>query len=211
MTSYYLFDARGGYAEKTGREPTMIELRFDGDGFLLPGDNELTLAELRRSVLVVGPIPQHEGWDQEWRAQLVDNLSLMVGQLWQVGITSIFVDGSFATLKDHPNDIDGYFECSENDVLTARLEQELNLLDPFKVWAWDNESRRPVAGSKKKNGELPMWRQYRVELYRHWGGGAKAARDKSGRVVYFPEFFRTKHDEDGGGPKGIIKIVRDKA
>jgi hypothetical protein len=187
------------------------ELAFTGDGFLVPGDYELTLADLRRSVLVTGPEPCPEDWDEAWRAQLVDNLEILAKQLWQVGVTNVFVDGSFVTLtKGRPKDIDGYFECSEDDVATGRLEQELNLLDPFKVWAWDAASRKPVPGSTKVRGELPMWRRYRVELYRHWGWGAVATTDKYGNAIYFPSFFRRTREEDGGKPKGIVKLLRGK-
>jgi hypothetical protein len=38
----------------------------------------------------------------------VDNLAVLVAQLWQVGIDRIFIDGSFAQDKPRPNDIDGY-------------------------------------------------------------------------------------------------------
>ncbi len=52
-------------------------------------------------------------WDRPWRARLVDNLEIMVLQLWQVGVTSIWIDGSFVENKDHPHDIDGYFEVDD--------------------------------------------------------------------------------------------------
>jgi hypothetical protein len=42
----------------------------------------------------------------------------MVGQLWEAGISEIFVNGSFVEDKDHPGDIDGYFEC---EVLSRAL------------------------------------------------------------------------------------------
>ena len=86
---------------------------FTEGGLLPPGDYELTLEELGASLLVVGPeIREHcPNWDAAWRGQLVENLGVLVRQLWQVGISAIFVDGSFAEGKERPNDIDGYFEC----------------------------------------------------------------------------------------------------
>ena len=79
---------------------------FTSDGLLPPGDYVLTLDELRASVLVSGPQPPREDshWDATWRQELVGNLGVLVGQLWQVGITEIFVNGSFVEDKDHPND-----------------------------------------------------------------------------------------------------------
>lgn len=68
---------------------------FTEDGLLPPGDYALTLAELAASSLVTGPHGKNRSqyWDAAWRRQLVANLEVMVGQLWQVGVTEIFVDG----------------------------------------------------------------------------------------------------------------------
>ena len=54
----------------------------------------------------------------------------MVGQLRRIGIKEIFVDGSFVEDKDHPGDIDGYFECDVVEFATGNLQRELNGLDP---------------------------------------------------------------------------------
>lgn len=142
---------------------------FTEEGLLPPGDYEVTLEELRRSVLVVGPPDRvaYPNWDVRWRAKLVDNLEVMVRQLWAVGIVEVYVDGSFTEDKDHPNDIDGYFVCDLRRLASGQIERELNLLDPFKVWTWDPASRRPYRGYPKK--QLPTWHQYRVELYPHFG------------------------------------------
>ncbi len=32
----------------------------------------------------------------------------MTEQLWNIGVTDVFADGSFVEEKDHPNDIDGH-------------------------------------------------------------------------------------------------------
>lgn len=87
--------------------------RFTADGLLPPGDYPLTLDQLDGSLLVLGAGPprDHPVWDAAWRHTLVTNLRVMVGHLWQVGIDQKFVNGSFVEDKDHPNDIDGYFEC----------------------------------------------------------------------------------------------------
>lgn len=84
---------------------------FTPDDVLPVGDYELTLDELRHSHLVTGQDNPSENWDVQWRYELVMNLTVMAQQLWQVGVSNIFVDGSFVENKDHPNDIDGYFEC----------------------------------------------------------------------------------------------------
>lgn len=178
---------------------------FTVEGILPPGDYELTLDELRESSLVWEPddLAESSSWDVDWRRELVDNLVVLVRQLWQVGIAEIFVDGSFVEDKDHPNDIDGYFECDLKHLASGRLEQELNRLDPHKVWTWDPVSRRLDRETGKK--QLPMWHQYRVELFPHVGQFSGIL-DPHGNELEFPAAFRLSRR---GIPKGIIKIVRD--
>jgi hypothetical protein len=179
---------------------------FDSDGLLPPADFEVSFDELRRSVLVVGPGETHEvsAWDTPWRNQLVDNLETLARQLWQVEVRDIFADGSFAEDKDHPNDIDGYFVCTLDQLRTGELVRRLNLLDPYKVWTWDPASRKPYRGYPKK--QLPMWHRYRVELYPHVPGlgVGSGIRDKHGQELEFPSAFRQSRRD--GKPRGIVKI-----
>ncbi|MBI4579965.1 MAG: hypothetical protein HY718_09705 [Planctomycetes bacterium] len=176
---------------------------FGEDGLLPPGDYVLTITELRDSMLVHGPEPlvDQPGWDVEWRGMLVDNLAILVGELHQVGISEIFIDGSFVEDKGHPNDVDGYFVCDLMELASGRLERELNLLDPYKIWTWDPASRRPYRGYPKK--QLPMWHQYRVELYPHYGQLCGVV-DARGNELEFPSAFRQSRRD--GKPRGIIKI-----
>jgi hypothetical protein len=134
----------------------------------------------------------------------VDNLEILTRQLWQVGITEVFADGSFAEDKDHPNDIDGYFVCGLDPLRTGELTRKLNLLDPYKVWTWDPASRRPYRGYPKR--QLPMWHQYWVELYPHVPGLGLGSgiRDRHGHELEFPSAFRQSRRD--GKPRGIVKI-----
>jgi len=179
---------------------------FDADGLLPPADYELSLDELRQSILVSGlgnPVA-YPSWDKPWRERLVNNLEVLTRQLWQVGISEIFADGSFAEDKEHPNDIDGYFECDLKELMTGELERKLNLLDPSKVWTWDPASRKPYRGYPKK--QLPMWHRYRVELYPHVPGLGigSGILDKYGNELEFPSAFR--QCRRNGKPRGIVKI-----
>ena len=155
---------------------------FEHDGILPSGDYEVSVDELRHSVLAFRPNAANESssWDTAWRLRLTDNLEILTRQLWQVGIREIFADGWFAEDKDHPNDIDGYFVCSLDLLKTGVLARRLNLLDPFKVWVWDPASRKAYRGYPKK--QLPMWHRYRVELYPHVPGLGigSGIRDKHG-------------------------------
>jgi hypothetical protein len=179
---------------------------FQADGLLPPGDYGVSFDELRLSVLVVGPggPAMSPTWDSGWRAKLVDNLEVLTRQLWQVGITEVFADGSFAEDKDHPNDIDGYFVCGLDVLASGRLTRALNLLDPYKVWTWDPASRRPYRGYPKR--QLPMWHKYRVELYPHVPGLGLGSgiRDRHGNELEFPSAFRQSRRD--GKPRGIVKI-----
>lgn len=180
---------------------------FSDEGLLPPGDFPVTLAQLRVSTLVLGPGDPADcpGWDAHWRERLVNNLETLVGQLWTVGVEEIFIDGSFAEDKDHPNDIDGYFSCDLRQLASGALERELNLLDPHKVWTWDPDSRRPYRGYPKK--QLPMWHQYRVELYPHVPGMPSGIRDRHGYEMEFPSAFRQSRRD--GQERGIVQIIKE--
>lgn len=179
---------------------------FQADGLLPPGDYEVSFDELGLFVLVVGQggSAMSPTWDSGWRAKLVYNLEILTRQLWQVGITEVFADGSFAEDKDHPNDIDGYFVCGLDLLASGQLTRELNLLDPYKVWTWDPASRRPYRGYPKR--QLPMWHKYRVELYPHVPGLGLGSgiRDRHGNELEFPSAFRQSRRD--GKPRGIVKI-----
>ena len=76
---------------------------FDGNGLLPICDYELTLAELRNSILVQGPRDRlkYPSWDASWRLWLDDNLEMMVRQLWRCNHDSkrTRVSGSFAATR----------------------------------------------------------------------------------------------------------------
>jgi hypothetical protein len=177
---------------------------FDADGLLPPGDYEVTFDQLRQSVLVAGDTKRQNNWDATWRAQLVANLEILTHELWSVGIREIYADGSFAEDKDHPNDIDGYFVCDLRQLATGELARQLNLLNAFKVWTWEPASRKPYRGYPKR--QLPMWHQYRVELYPHVPGLGIGCGifDKYGNELEFPSAFR--QCRRNGKPRGIVKL-----
>jgi hypothetical protein len=167
------------------------------------------MPELRASMLVTGPpsLVAVGAWDARWRGVLVDNLAVLVAQLWQAGIDRIFVDGSFVEDKAHPNDIDGYFECTYGVVASGRLEAMLNALDPLRSWTWDVARRRFDPGSGKR--QLPMWHAYRVELYPHYPGLISGIRDQYGHGLQFPSAFRQQRGTFA--PKGIVQILRERS
>lgn len=177
---------------------------FDDRGCLAPGTYTLSFPELRNSILVQGPAHGYPDWDREWRSKLVDGAEVLVRQLWQCGVENVFLAGSFVEDKDHPNDIDGYFEIDGRDELSSgRLVTALNLLDPHKVWTWDPRSRRRYRGYSKL--QLPMWLCYRVELFPHFPGLSSGILDEHGNELEFPAAFRrSRRDKQ---PRGIIRMT----
>lgn len=184
-----------------------VPIKFNADGVFDPGTYNATLGEIRTSILVRGD-GSSQSWDQSWRNELVNKFDILFAQLRSVGIQDIFLDGSFVEDKDHPNDIDGYFDphlSMMSPVDMSKFQQivsQLNNLDPHKVWTWDPRSRQSYKGFAKK--QLPMWLFYRVELYPHLDQGSGIT-DQHGHDLQFPSAFRqSRHNFK---PKGIIRVV----
>lgn len=177
-------------------------MQFNSDGLLPRGDYPLTIDQLRSSLLVLGP-ENGAPWDRSWREHLVNQLGIMVSQLWAVGITEIFIDGSFVEDKAHPSDIDGYFICDVMRLARGELARDLNALDQYKIWTWDNNSRRYDENSAKL--QLPMWHHYKVELYPEVDQPS-GIKDRYGNMLKFPAAFRQTRDTFL--PKGIVKIIK---
>lgn len=184
-----------------------IPKSFNSDGVLDPGTYTASFSDLRKSILILGD-GSSATWDKDWRLELVRRAEILVNQLFQVGIKDVFLDGSFVEDKDHPNDIDGYFDphlsmTSLGDISTFQtLVSQLNDLDIHKIWTWDPKSRRVYPGFNK--AQLPMWCFYRVELYPHLDQGT-GIKDSQGNDLKFPSAFRqSRHNFK---PKGIIQVT----
>ena len=85
--------------------------------------------------------------------------------------------------------------------VSGDLQRELNLLDPYKIWTWDPSTRMPYRGYPKR--QLPMWHQYRVELYPHYGQPSGIT-SIQGNALDFPAAFRQRRSDSA--PKGIVRI-----
>lgn len=176
---------------------------FNSDGVLPAGDYPLTLKELRQSHLVTGADSGASAWDSAWRLQLVDNLALMAAQLWVVGITELYVDGSFVKNKERPDDIDGYFAADVVALATGSLVADLNHFGPDAIWTWAASER--WVGPDSPKAQLPMWHKYRVELYPYVPGFPSGITDRFGNALEFPAAFRQSRQ---GKPKGIIILEK---
>lgn len=181
---------------------------FNSKGVLEPGTYAISFSQLKTSILVEGD-GSSQSWDREWRLFLANQAEVLIHQLWQVGIVDIYLDGSFVENKDHPNDIDGYFDPNlsmlkkEDMNRFQEIISELNSIDPHKIWTWDPRARRKCDGFAK--AQLPMWLFYRVELYPHLNQGTGII-DKFGYDLKFPSAFRQSRIDFE--PKGIVQIVQ---
>lgn len=186
-----------------------IPKQFNTNDVLDVGTFDATFDELRSSLLVVGN-GSSVHWDSKWRGSLVDNLEILVRQLWSVGIEDVFIDGSFVENKDRPNDIDGYFDTGISQITKPAMDafenqvSQLNNIDPFKIWTWDPNAR--IFDPKSAKAQLPMWMRYKVELYPHIEGMFSGITDQYGNNLQFPSAFR--QSRRNFIPKGIVKIVR---
>ncbi len=180
----------------------MIIPHFNDKGVLPPGDYQVTVDDIRNSYLVTGAAMK-SSWDVNWRKRLVNNLEKLVKQLWNIGIERIFINGSFVEEKDHPNDIDGYFECDLRYFATGKLAKDLNFQDPG-IWTWKVDNLSAPRNSVKR--QLPMWLVYRVELYPHFGQ-TSGITDRFGHELQFPSAFRQRRGDDE--PKGILRLIKE--
>jgi len=184
-------------------QKTTILPQFTPDGVLPPGTYDLTIAQLRRSMLVGGPEGTSEDWNRKLRRTLVDNLSRVVSVLRLAHIRPLYVDGSFVEDKNEPRDIDAYFECDRRAWAVGTIQTTLAQIgQPLGVpISWDKRllETDPDTGVP----HLPLWHALRVDLHAHWGQLA-GIRDPHGYELTFPSLFRTRRD---GTEKGILRIV----
>ncbi len=175
--------------------PNLLLPHVTAQGLLPPGDYPLTLQQLSQSMLVVGPHPVPPGWDRPGRLRLVNNLTVLVSQLRQIGITETYIAGSFVQDKPDPDDIDGYYVVDPFAYATTQQPQLMRinpLLPLVPVQAtWE------YIASKGKTRPL-LCRDYRVELF--W----ELSTVPPGSPGSLSSFFRRTRDDK---PKGIVRII----
>jgi len=175
--------------------PNSLLPDFTAEGLLPPGDYPLTLQQLSQSMLVVGPRPVPQGWDVRGRRDLVNNLAVLVGQLHQVGITDIYIAGSFVQNKPDPDDIDGYYVVDPLLYATTQQPQllQINPLIPLvpvqATWEY--------IASKGKARPL-LCRDYRIEFF------SELSIVIPGSPGSWSYFLRHTRDDK---PKGIVRII----
>jgi hypothetical protein len=94
---------------------------FNDDGYLPPGIHPATLDE----------IAARFGEESELRQVQMQSLRWLVDLAWQAGVVRIVVNGSFATDKFEPNDVDCVLLIEEGFPRDPQAEAELLVGLPF--------------------------------------------------------------------------------
>lgn len=92
--------------------------QFTDEGLLPPGVHETSLEELREKM----------GWSRK-RRDLLGGLEEALELMAACGVARAYLDGSFVTDKDRPNDIDGCYDMAE-DVTTEDLRRLAPIFPP---------------------------------------------------------------------------------
>ncbi len=149
----------------------MQELEFDNTtGYLKIGIYPITIDELLlHSILGKG----------KQRQTLIKSLAEACEIYWKYGITEIYANGSFATMKPVPNDIDGYI------IVDTKSEQFKKLVESGNIWGI-------FKGKNNPKDKFPMWYEHKIEFY-----------IETENLYHY--FFTHSRD---GIERGIIKIIK---
>ena len=140
--------------------------QFTEDGLLPLGVHETDLEELREKM----------GWSRK-RQGLLEGLEEVVELMASCGVARVYLDGSFVTDKDRPNDIDGCYDLAE-DVTVEDLGRLAPIFPP-------NPPNRAEAK-----------RRFGVDLF-------PAAATELGSGQPFLRFFQTDRE---GRERGVLSV-----
>jgi hypothetical protein len=77
--------------------------QFTDEGLLPPGVHETNLEELKEKM----------GWSRK-RRELLEGLEEALELMASCGVVRVYLDGSFVTDKDRPNDVEGCYDLAED-------------------------------------------------------------------------------------------------
>ena len=92
--------------------------QFTDEGLLPPGVHQAGLEELKEKM----------GWSRK-RRELLEGLEEVLDLMASCGVVRAYLDGSFVTDKDRPNDIDGCYDLAE-DVTPEDLKRLASIFPP---------------------------------------------------------------------------------
>ncbi len=171
-------------------------IRFNKNGLLSAEDHRITLQELEE-LQKIGP-DNGQAWDSSWRMQLFNELRRRCLELYSIGINDIFIDGSYATDKVRPNDVDGYFIVPRAFWLNEG-EKALQSIDPD-FWRFE------VVNEGDGKAAYPMAFSHHIELFPMYLEHTMEFAPCPELIDPKIKFFRT--DRYSHQPKGIFRIVK---
>ncbi|ADR23456.1 hypothetical protein MATR_26920 [Marivirga tractuosa] len=142
-------------------------------GLLEPGEHKVTLKELEENFSF-----------SDKRKQLIGKLKDIINVLKQINCERLYVDGSFATEKFEPGDIDVCWELSTDPIIKTQQLRDLNRIEPLFFLRSDSD---------------------RDELKAKYNADIFPANVREGSTgLMFKDFFQK--DKDTNSPKGILLI-----
>ncbi len=139
-------------------------------GLLEPGEHKVTLKELEEKFSF-----------SDKRKRLIGKLKDIINVLKQINCERIYVDGSFATEKIEPGDIDVCWELSNDPQMRIQQLNDLRNIEPLFL----------LTDRKKLESK------YNADIF-----PANIRENSSG--LLFKDFFQ--NDKDTNMPKGILLI-----
>jgi hypothetical protein len=146
-------------------------LQFTDEGLLPSGVHETDLEELKEKM----------GWNRK-RRELLEGLEEVLELMASCGVVRVYLDGSFVTGKDRPNDIDGCYDLAE-DVTAEDLGRLAPIFPP------------------NPEGRAEAKRRFGVDLF-------PSAATELGSGQPFLRFFQTDRE---GCERGVLSVeLREK-
>lgn len=139
---------------------------FDANNNLPPGLHEATLEEIEAKFT--------SNLKRKGHFQLLKQLII---DLKAIGCKTIYIDGSFITKKELPNDIDICWDSKDVDIIVAKRDMPI---------LWDFSNKR-----------YEQQKKYHADIF-------PANCIEADSRLYFRDFFQL--DKNTGKPKGIIKL-----
>jgi hypothetical protein len=136
--------------------------QFTDEGLLPPGVHQTGLEEIKEKM----------GWSRK-RRELLEGLEEALDLMASCGVVRAYLDGSFVTDKDRPNDIDGCYDLAE-DVTAEDLKRLAPIFPPSLSNRAETKRRFgvdffPAAGTELGSGQ-PFLRFFQTDREGHKRG-----------------------------------------
>lgn len=122
----------------------LVPLSWNEAGLLTFEEIRMTPSQLRLSQLITGRGIRLQGWSQERRKQIADELTVRLNALSHFGCREVIVSGEFVEQIAEPVAADGYFKVSGEHFGPAQLRDYLQTITPALSWEFGRYSTELV-------------------------------------------------------------------